>query len=171
MWFPTLLPHSLSPTCFPHPTLSSFFPTLQPLNLSLVTLPEWFHSAQTHCATRAEPFPTLGFSLPICTRGRGRAPGSPVVQHCHHHPSMEQVLIEKKGGEGGAPICGAPTGCQALPHLGQREATCMCGSGGSERYRESLKGTEPVVTPELSVTYPPCWLAPAYCALGSWDQC
>ena len=37
--------------------------------------------------------------------------------------------------------------------------------------QESLKGAEPVVTPELSVTCPPCWLAPAYRALGSWDQC
>lgn len=96
LWFPTLLPPSLPPVPFTPPSAASF-----PLPASLhpmVTVSEHPCPAQNHCSTRASPFPALDFSFPICTMRRGGTLGSPVIHHCHHYPSMEQVLIEKCGG-------------------------------------------------------------------------
>ena len=64
-------PPSLSPTCSLHPTLSSFLPTPQLPPLSLVTLPNRPHSAQTHSLSHlGKSLPRSGLQFPICTTRR-----------------------------------------------------------------------------------------------------
>lgn len=96
---------ALSPTCSLHSALSSFLPThppsQAPTSLPGNTAQKTSRSALTCSLSHlGKSMPGSGLHVPHLSTRRGGAPGSSVIHHCHFHPSMEQVLIERKGGQG-----------------------------------------------------------------------
>lgn len=161
-------PLSFSPTCSRHPFLSSFLPTPGPQLLCLGTLLNVPVGPRlTRCPTWASAFLALGSVSPSAQQEGGRAPGSPLIHHCHRHPSMEHALIEEEeGADGeGSHLQGtncvpssAPSGTQSSP-FAHKEAE-------AERYGDSPKDNSQWVTLDLSMTCSLSWLAPTCCAWG-----
>lgn len=82
--------------------------------------------------------PHSGLQFPLSVQEeRGEAPGSPVIHHCHRHPSMEQVLIEMKGGDGELPFAGHQLGVRSCP-IWDREQPFPCVRAEAQRGRRNL---------------------------------
>lgn len=154
-------PPALSPTCSLHPILSSFLPThprQTPTSLPGNTAQKTFRSALTHSLSHlGKSMPGSGLQVPHLSTRRGRAPGSSVIHHCHFHPSMEQVLIERKIGQGESSHllstdCARPCFCWDQSSLAREKAEAQRGAGTHLRIHSQY--------PELPVSCSLPWPAP-----------
>lgn len=159
-------PPSFSPTCslLTPPSVASFplpVPTSFPGSTAKTSLP----CPDSLTVPPGQVPSQLWASLsPSVQQEGGQAPGSSVIHHCHHHPSMEEVLIEKKGREGESSHLQS-TNCIPGPASSGADSSPL--HAKKLRLRGSgthLKIHNQEVTLELSTTCPLPWLAPTYCA-------